>query len=153
MKQVTVDEFVVECDALAASFCSDLTAPLDECTEILLEDNATNFRESMTPDGTKWAERISGGAWPILIKSGTLEAAATKRGAIGNVIRNNGQTLEMGVEKQPKGPGGLPGTFVHQHGYPERNIAARPYVGASDDAQDRCADVLGDFAQNQIFPA
>jgi phage gpG-like protein len=153
VKQVTPDEFAAECDQLADSWCADLREPLEECAEILLTDNETNFRESISADGGKWPERKSGGNWPLLIKTGALMDAATRRGAQGNVVRNDGHSLEVGVEKQLQGPGGLPGAFVHQFGGDAwQNIPARPYVGASDDAQERCADTIGDFAQAQIFP-
>jgi hypothetical protein len=148
-----VSEFVAECNRLAGQWIDSFQEPLEECVDILLEDNAVGFLTKKTPDGQQWPERKSGGSWPLLIKTDVLHAAATKRGSQGNVVRNDGEALEVGVEKDLNGPGGLPGVFVHQFGLYEANrvIPARSFVGASEDAQIRCEGVLGDYAEKKTF--
>jgi hypothetical protein len=61
--------------------------------------------------------------YPILRRSGALEAAATTQGGAGNITRVTKSTLELGVDG-----GAIPYAIFHQSDRPRRKIPLRKYL-------------------------
>jgi len=115
----------------------DLRPVLEECRAHILVGMTEGFNQGRAPDGTAWpARKDPRKTHPLLTLSGALKAAAGSP-ATGHVERFEADALEIGVEKVQQG--GLPGAAVHQFGYAKRNIAARPYVGISEETATKCS--------------
>lgn len=133
--------------AKAAEFIAsgDLREPLVECRGVLLQDVRDNFTSSADPKGGSWpARKEPGDGHPLLMDQGPLVQAATGGGP-GSITRIAPRSLECGVDKDVIAYAG------HDHGFPEKNIPARPYMGMSDDGEVECAEILADFILEKAF--
>ena len=138
----TVDEFVADFQRRLDRLDADLTEPLEDCAEVILEGVADNFRRSQTAGGEPWPSRKDPGPkHPLLILSGDLMTAAM----YGNIHRIAGDTLELGVSH-----GAIPYAATHQEGDLGRNIKQREYMAVSDPTVDRCCDIVADHMVEQL---
>lgn len=76
---------------------------------------------------------LAPGAIFMLVRSGALRNAATRRGVAGNVTRIDAQsgTVEAGVN--------LPYGAAQNYGFEERNLPARPFLSLTDADDDEIA--------------
>lgn len=150
--QQTAREFAKEFSGMAESFGDDQADALRECTGVVRAGIAENFQQSRSSSGQSWPARKdpAAGNHPLLIKDGKLLAAATGKGA-GSVARVvDQQTLEVGVDPDAGTAGSVKGARRHQYGDTPPGILARPFIGVSDSAADKCAEVVADHALREI---
>lgn len=136
----TVDEFTRDFATIARRFEQeeDFSDVLEQCADDILDGIEDNFRRAQTSEGERWPPRKDPGpTHPLLILTGALMLAATR----GNIRRITKDTLELGVSKDTIVYAG-----VHQFGWPEKNIAARPYLGCSLEVMRACQERLADRA-------
>jgi len=104
-----------------------------------------NFNSSTDAAGNAWpARKIVGDGHPLLIDRGDLMQAATGGGP-GHVTEIDARSIAIGVDKEGGSARSLRGAAVHQFGYPPRNIPARPYLEADQEALDRIEEQIADF--------
>ena len=149
-------------------------APLSEATRacygLLVDGTRKMFSTQTNPWGAPWPVRVDSFGHPILNKSGALQDAAT--GGSGSVTRIGGRSVEYGVQKASEGS--LAGAAVHQYGATIRakkapflvfrlapsgplirkkqvTIPARPYLGATDETQEKCGQVIAAEGRKVFF--
>jgi phage gpG-like protein len=128
-------------DALADGDFS--TCLQQDVRPLLLQSTRDTFNSQADAQGNAWPERkVAGDGHPLLWESGSLLKAAAGEGA-GHVSDVGQQSLEIGVDKSVE-EGGIPGAAVHQFGWPEKNIKARPYIETRDEYLDEAAEVIAD---------
>lgn len=98
------------------------------------------FEDKEAPDGSSWKtwdpkyaerKRKSGSGGSILQDSGQL------RGSITGAVESTG--LVVGSREVY--------ARVHQEGWPDKNIPARPYLGISQENQDDLVTIMTDFVK------
>lgn len=115
---------------------------LEEIERVLERDAfGANFALSAAADGTPWAPHAPStvaryGKHPLLILSGDLFLSVTSNFGAHHISRIDGRTLETGTD--------LVYAAVHQYGWPERNIPARPYLDASAEVLEHCREMAAD---------
>ena len=138
---VTLEDFTHECQTLGSDMTDNLTPCLEACAETeILGQIRDNFQTSQQADGQAWPPRKDPRPkHPLLILSGDLKTAAT-----GGVRTVDKYTVEAGVM------GAIPYAGVQQHGWPERNISARPYMNVNGDTADAIQERIADYIIEQI---
>ncbi|MFQ5495928.1 MAG: phage virion morphogenesis protein, partial [Phycisphaerae bacterium] len=97
-----------------------------------------NFANATGPQGQAWpARKDPRGTWPLLVKTGTLKAEAT---------RGQAETTDRELTLRV----GLVYAATHQYGRAGANIPARPYMGASDRHLDTIGKIIGDAGQKLL---
>lgn len=118
---------------------------------MLLASFRDRFTSSASADGAAWpARKDPGDGHPLLMETGALMQAATGGGA-GAFAEIETRELSAGVDMQGGSEGGIPGAGVHQFGYAERNIPARPYLEADDETLVEIGEVLADDFEHRVI--
>ncbi len=138
----TAEEFAADMLELAGTFGPDKEA-LNECKPLVLAGVQRNFDSASDGGGSKWLPHAPltiklHGPHPLLILQNKMRPAAVGTGP-GKVERNDGLSLELGVDK-----GVIPYAGVHQDGY--RRIPKRQYLDISPETQDQCLEMIADYA-------
>lgn len=129
---------VIECKSVGNTF-----KPILEGAVSIIRDRVSeNFDASQAPNGSPWPERKDNLPHPLLIKSGTLETAATRNGA-NHIERVNDDSLQYGVTGLPYAArqnfGDKPGS---RDSLGRRmNIPARTYMAIGTGDVDKIADM------------
>jgi len=110
---------------------------------IIREDFAAHFRNTQAPYGT-WPPRVDNLPHPLLIKTGTMHAAATQEGAPGNITAVGDRELQMGVD-------GSVVNYTAFQQYGTRYIPPRPFIWLSDDAEDAAFEAYADAAAKALL--
>ena len=109
------------------------------CLDILTGNIRENFANQASPFGQPWpARKVEGDGHPLLIQSGALFEAAVGEHR-GSVTRVSKDTLEHGVDTSVD-EGGIAGAGQHQFG--GKFIPPRPYLGMSEESQEKCAELV-----------
>lgn len=117
-----------------------------EVRPLISKSIGENFASSIAADGQAWPPRKKAGdGHPLLIETTALVQAATGSGP-GAVVEISPNELVVGVDPGASTAGGIPGAAAHQFGSASRNIPARPYMEARDDALDQAAEKIADAA-------
>ena len=119
----------------AGSFAETLRGPVREQMTTAVEENFANVQG---PEGQAWpARKVAGDGHPLLVKSGTLKAEAT-RGQAEATDRELTLTVDLVY------------AATHQYGRADANIPARPYLGASERHLDRIGEIVGERGQQLL---
>ena len=119
----------------------DLTAPLQEVGEYLVESTKKRFATKTAPDGTAWKANS-----PVTVaRKGRDDALIGETTQLADAIFSNvsGNALEIGSTRQYAAMqqfGGSRSEFAHLWG----DIPARPFLGVSDDDKDEVLGILAD---------
>jgi len=125
----------------------DLSEPLQEIGEYLVESTKQRFATKTAPDGTAWK-----GNSPVTIdRKGRDDALIGETTQLADAIFPNvsGNTLEIGSTRQYAAMqhfGGRRSDFAHLWG----DIPARPFLGLSDDDEDVVLEVLSDYFASEV---
>jgi len=121
----------------------DLSDPMAEIAEVLLENTQKRFERGQAPDGTPWAplspkyrrsrrKRRSRGADAILVLDDHLR---------GELHATSGRDwAEVGSSRIY--------AATHQFGDPRRNIPARPFLGLDDQDLANIHEILAEYLEN-----
>jgi phage virion morphogenesis protein len=117
-------------DGLVAR-AADLTPLMENIGEAAVTSTVERFETESAPDGTKWAksQRVVDFGGKTLTLGGFLGGSITHRAGSSEV--------EIGS--------GLIYARVHQLGYDDNNIVARPYLGIGGDDEQTFADLTGEY--------
>lgn len=148
----TPEQFAVAMDRLGADFGTrDLQPALEACRRPIQQGIRRNFELSQSSAGESWPPRAvplgivryndQPFEHPLLVETGALMTAATG-GHSASIDRIEGNALTLGVDKSASKDGGIPGAAVHQGGYTELHIPARPYLGISEEALRKCVAAI-----------
>lgn len=121
------------------------TPALEQCHQEVNQAHRDNFTSSASPEGIAWPARKprrGDDGHPLLMETGAMLQAATGGGA-GHVGRVGNRTMEAGIDTSIQ-QGGIPGARAHEFGYPERNLPARPWLGASEKHLEACDNFIAD---------
>lgn len=122
--------------------CSD---DIEQTLHLGIEDN---FAYETSADGVGWpARKRQGDGHPLLNESGALKAAATQKGAPGNISKVEGDTLTVGVDPISNGSGGVPGARRHHRGDAFEGPGAmptRPFMEVSEKVVDYSVEQAAD---------
>jgi phage gpG-like protein len=116
---------------------------MDLARQAMQEGQRSNFNRQATREGTPWAARKPPtGGWPILNKTGALQAAATGAGS-GAIAEVDGRSAAVGVDAGVHVAGG----GVHAAGFHQGGAArmpARPWLGAPDRVEEAIGEIIAD---------
>lgn len=104
-----------------------------EIGEMLILSTEDRFRDQVDPDGVPWVD-VTPETRKHKKHPKILTESASLRGGI------VWQLIPGGVEIGTNSPYGN----VHQHGFEERNIPVRPYLGISEEDRDGILSILRD---------
>lgn len=140
----TAAEFAAELSGMAGR-APDFAPALKAAIPIVRADERQHFDAKESPDGVPWATNAPltvarKGHGDILVESGALEAASVGD-APGHVEQIEGNQLTYGVDGTTDA-GGVPWAAVQQAG--NDKIPARPFMGMSEAAIDKAAEVAAD---------
>lgn len=119
----------------------DVSAIQPKVSEIAAADIGSDFEGSHGPDGSTWQPLKSRVGKPLVL-TGDLEEAATKMGAdVGIEISGNQVSIVLNPDRLPSyWEFQDQGTNHSSRG--GSHIPARPFVGLSDSAVEKIADVI-----------
>lgn len=121
----------------------DVTPALEAIGEHLLVSHESYFEDEQSPDGEPWAPlspRYAARKARSHPEAGLLVRDDLLRGLLRYQVDDD--ELQFGTDR-------VYGA-VHQFGWEERNIPARPYLGIADDDRDPILDILRDHLEDAI---
>lgn len=132
----------------------DFSPALAKCQDEIDLRIAQNFADATDATGSPWPPRVQPtGGWPLLIKTQRLVASVLGP-SVGLVAEGNPAGLAEHVRslgpREASIASTTPYAAAHEHGVPSRNLPARPYMGVNDATLDKCAEIVADFAAEEI---
>lgn len=114
----------------AEAKCKDLSPAWDSVREVITDAISENFQEEGRPEKwksltPKYRKRKIKQGYPdrILVRTGKMRQAATKRGAMGNIDRPDRTSFEWGIDLEE-----IPYARAQDLGYPPRNLPQREFM-------------------------
>lgn len=141
---IQVDELRALCSHLnkMALTASERKSLLASVGEEIITQTKDRFAEKKTPDGDDWADIADSTKEYYLKKFGSKNHANGILWRTGNLM--DSLTHEVGSWSVVVGATKIYAA-VHQYGWKERNIIARPYLGLSPDDRAEIAGIIESF--------
>jgi len=135
---MNLDEFADYCQDLANRLGADidLSEPMREVEQLLVEQTRDNIENCHAPDGTPW---------PDLAESTIKEEGGQDRKPLQGMLdyvesSSDAQGVAVGISH--------PSSVYHQEG--TRTIPARPMVGVTDRDADKVAEIIADHIRKVL---
>lgn len=123
---------------------SHLSAAFKEIGEDLVDSSKARFAAQEDPQGQAWAPLSPAYAKRKARKKGATDLILVLNGYLGTTLHYQATDTDLLI--------GTDATYgaVHQFGWPEKNIPARPYLGLSDDDRDNILEILDEYLARAI---
>jgi phage gpG-like protein len=146
-QQIPVEELPEQAAGVMSELLALSCAPVfAQMLPVVRTSIEQNFDSESSPLRVAWPPRKDpGDGHPLLVKTGTLEAAAIGQGT-GAMEQLSNRELMVGIDGQV-----IEYANVQDAGSTKQNIPQREFFGIDEIAEQECEELLADFVNEQIF--